>query len=143
MKRPEFSPADNLRRKKAAKKVDTILNNYHKRRLGIEGVKRKILEIDGVDWVNLDLFYSSWGGTQQLAEDHGYFSPKGGEQDYYYKGGIGMNSDNNQLFWLYFEERNSAIRREKREAEAMYCVTCGSDTTDGTEIEFWYTDGEE
>ena len=47
MKRPEPSPADNLRRKKAAKKVDTILNNYHKRRLGIEGVKRKILEFAG------------------------------------------------------------------------------------------------
>ena len=140
MKRPELSPADNLRRKKAAKKINTIINNYHKRRLGIEGVKRKILEIDGVDWVNLDLFYTDLGGYRQVARDQGLYS---GDQDFYYHGFIGMNSDDTQFLWLYCEERDARIRREKREAEAMYCVTCGSDTTDGTEIEFWYTDGEE
>ena len=143
MKHPEFSPADNLRRKKAAKKVDTILNNYHKRRLGIEGVERKILEIDGVDWVRMELSYTDLGGYRQLAKDHGYYSPKGGEQDFYYKGFIGMNSDDNQFIWFHCEERDARIRREKRAAESMYCVTCGSDTTDGTAIEFWHTDGEE
>ena len=98
MKRPESSPADKLRQKKAAKKINTIFGNYHKRRIGIEGVERKILEIDGVDWVRMELSYTDLGGYRQLAKDHGYYSPK---------------------------------------------VTCGSDTTDGTAIEFWHTDGEE
>ena len=143
MKRPEFSPADNLRRKKAAKKITTILGNYQKRRIGIEGVERKILEIDGVDWVRMELSYIDLNGYRQVARDQGYYSPKGGEQDYYYQGGIGMNSDDNQWVWFQCEERDARIRREKRYAEAMYCVTCGSDTTDGTQIEFWYTDGDE
>ena len=135
MKRPESSPADKLRQKKAAKKIDTIFGNYHKRRIGIEGVERKILEIDGVDWVGIELFYTDLGGHRQLAKDHGYYSPKGGEQDYYYQGFIGMNSDDNQWVWFQCEERDARILREKREAEKIYCVTCGCDTTEGAENE--------
>ena len=140
MKRPEFSPADKLRRKKAAKKITTILGNYHKRRIGIEGVERKILEIDGVDWVRMELSYTDLRGDRQVARDQDFYAT---DEDFYYKGFIGMNSDDNQFIWFHCEERDARIRREKRAAEAMYCVTCGSDTTDGTQIEFWYTDGEE
>ena len=125
MKRPEPSPADNLRRKKAGKKVGTILRNYHKRRLGI----------DGVDWVRMELSYIDLNGYRQVARDQGYYSPKGGEQDYYYQGGIGMNSDDNQWVWFQCEERDARILREKREAEKIYCVTCGCDTTEGAENE--------
>jgi len=140
MKRPEPSPADNLRRKKASKKVDTILNNYHKRRIGIEGVERKILEIDGVDWVRMELAYTDIAGYRQVARDQGFYAT---DEDFYYHGFIGMNSDDTQLLWLHCEERDARIRREKRAAESMYCVTCGSDTTDGTAIESWHTDGDE
>ena len=138
MKRPEFSPADKLRRKKAAKKITTILGNYHKRRIGIEGVERKILEIDGVDWVRMELSYTDLRGDRQVARDQDFYAT---DEDFYYKGFIGMNSDDNQFIWFHCEERDARIRREKRYAEAMYCVTCGSDTTDGTQIELWYTEG--
>lgn len=132
MKRSESSPADKLRQKKAAKKIDTIFGNYHKRRIGIEGVERKILEIDGVDWVGMELSYTDLAGYRQVVRDQGYYS---GDQDYYYHGFIGMNSDDNQWVWFQCEERDARIRREKREAEKIYCVTCGCDTTEGAENE--------
>ena len=138
MKRPEPSPADNLRRKKASKKVDTILNNYHKRRLGIEGVTRKILEIDGLDQLEIVLLTLDSAGNVT--------TPWGSKSDDYplfYKGTFRMNSDDNQLMWFSTDERNYAVWKEKQERESMYCVTCGSDTTDGTAIESWHTDGDE
>ena len=138
MKRPEHSPADKLRRKKAAKKINTIFGNYQKRRIGIEGVERKILEIDGVDSVHIELFYTDLRGDRQVARDQDFYAT---DEDLYYQGSCRMNSDDTQRLWLYCEERDARIRREKREAEAMYCVTCGSDTTDGTQIELWYTEG--
>ena len=140
MKRPEPSPADNLRRKKAGKKVGTILNNYHKRRLGIEGVKRKILEIDGLDQLNIALLTVDSAGNV-----HAPWGSRTKSDDYplFYQGTYRMNSDDDQWMWFYTDERDYAVWKEKQERESMYCVTCGSETTDGTQIEFWYTDGEE
>jgi hypothetical protein len=138
MKRPEPSPADNLRRKKAGKKVGTILNNYHKRRLGIEGVKRKILEIDGLDRLNIALLTVDPSGNV-----HAPWGSRSDDYPLFYRGSFRMNSDDDQWMWFSTDERNYAVWKEKKESESMYCVTCGSDITDGTDIEFWYTEEKE